>query len=117
MPIVDEQRDEDITAADLLDKVLVPFSVLSPDRPAFEVAKDMGSLLGWHKELCVTGLIEREYVEIMDLYQLCNLYQSLPSKGGVLDQEPKMMEIFQVLKSEELKFEKIRSDNQSKKKR
>jgi len=116
MPVVSDVTIKRITADEFLDGIFVQICELFPEKPPFQVLQDYKMVVNSAKDICITGLIEDDYLYVMDLYDTCKTYNCLPTAGGVEDQNPKIMQIFKVLDIETVRFEKIRLENTKKEK-
>ena len=115
MPVLHDTGLQRVTADDFLDGIFTEMCRLLPERPPFEILQDYKLITNAPKDICITGLVEDDYVYVMDLYDTCKTYHKLPLSGGVEEQNPKIMQIFKVLEAESIRFEKIRMESKEKK--
>lgn len=113
--IMEELKEQDVTADELLDSSFIEYCALVPDVPPFLALLDFQTICQWEKEMCVTGLIDPTYVYLMDLHRDCEQYHSLPLAGGVEDQNTLVMQAFKILSSESNRFDKKRMEDLDKK--
>ena len=113
----EEWRYEELTRPEFLE-MLAGLETLDPDLPAFYLvlhqfggaeSKEAGT-----KEVCPTGLISFDDVELIDevlvLEDRSSTYRALPLKGALEDQPQLLMELFDVVRRTKRHYESVRME-------
>jgi hypothetical protein len=83
--------------------------------PAYIALQRFYSFLGWEKEVCVTGLVDEEYIKILEWAIDCKNMAALPYPGGYFDQPNQLIEAFQAVQSTLAEYERIKMENATRK--
>lgn len=78
--------------------------------PAFEIIQKLLKAGNNNKEVCCSAFIDLEFGTAIDMESSCSAYHVLPYEGGYLDQPTRMMEMFEVIRSEKQRFENVQAD-------
>jgi len=107
-PISSEEKE--FTEEDLLDWLYDLQENNFPDAPAFELLQRFIKKPGAFEkgEVCLTGLIDFELGEIIDLESACHNYHCLPYAGGLFDQPIKLIETFNVIRATRNKYDNLK---------
>lgn len=108
-------EDKDITAEEFLEEFFEICVKLYPTVPAYLSLQRLHSFLSWEKEVCVTGLLDEDYIQVLNWAVSCKDMSALPYPGGFFEQPNQLIEAFEVVNSTISQYEKIKMDSISKK--
>ena len=112
---VEESKEKDFTVEEFLEEFFNISTKMFPDVPAYISLLRIHHFLSWDKEVCVTGLFDSTFIQVLDWALDCKNMSALPYPGSYFDQPNQLMEAFKAIHSTISEYEKVRMDNMSKK--
>jgi len=110
-PITEEKF---LSSPEFLEYFFEISSKLYPTVPAYLALQRLHSGMGWEKEVCITGLIDVDYIKVLDWAIDCKNMSSLPYPGEYFAQPNQLMEAFQVVHTAISEYERIKITTKTK---